>query len=198
MEHCLNCPVYHSSGRTLLDRPPPEGYTKEWTEVFRHAVVEEYQKSTPVFAFRIEAEWLALPMSAVIEITERKSIHTLPHRSNNVLLGITNVRGELHIAVSLSALLGLERLSDVKPMQSINYRQYPRALVFGHEGEDFVTPVDEVFGVVQYNAKQLAPNPVTLTKTLAAFTRGIFEYKERPMGLLDEELLVLSLQKNYL
>lgn len=44
---------------------------------------EEYQKSTHVFAFRIESEWLALPMSAVIEITERNHTYDAPQKQSS-------------------------------------------------------------------------------------------------------------------
>jgi len=32
--HCRNCPVYSAAGAMLLDREPPAGYRKRWTEHF--------------------------------------------------------------------------------------------------------------------------------------------------------------------
>ena len=58
--------------------------------------------------FRLGREWLALPTHVCQEMAEMRPIHTLPHRSGPVLLGLVNIRGSIRLCVSLRELLGLE------------------------------------------------------------------------------------------
>ncbi len=132
--HCRNCAVYSQGGRQLLDRQPPSGYQQEWTRLLaettetteiretnkgaiavhgttknqgtKEAIKE--QKALSVVIFRLQKEWLALKASIFKEVTEPSVIRTLPHRSNEVFLGLVSIRGELQLCISLHHLLGLE------------------------------------------------------------------------------------------
>ncbi|MGA2052688.1 MAG: chemotaxis protein CheW [Opitutales bacterium] len=193
--HCCNCPVYSASGRSLLERPPPENYAREWEASLR--VTEERQgRASSVLLFRLGPEWLALPASVVGYVTEKRSVHRLPQRSSRVLSGIVNIQGELHLAFNLHALLELP--DEVPEGIALSRRVYPRVLLCRREQQAFAFPVDEVFGIAPLETGQLQAAPATASKALATYTRGLFAFRDRAVGLIDEDLLFHSLTRQHL
>lgn len=190
--HCRNCPVYSAAGAQLLNRPLPPGYRHEWT---RHFTIEkkalEPAKTSGVI-FRLRAEWLALPTQAFQEVAERRPIHSLPHRRRGLVLGLANVRGELLVCVSLGGLLALDPASLVPTPRSA----YHRLLVVNWEGNRLAFPVDDVHGPHRFHLQELKAPPATLAKSRPAFTRGVFYWQERAVGLLDAELLFTTLNRS--
>src|SRR4051794_25736525 len=73
--HCHNCPVFASAGRRFLDAPSPEGYLEEWTQRLAAPVEEQGQARWSVLSFRIGEEWLALPVSVLVEVTPPRTVH---------------------------------------------------------------------------------------------------------------------------
>lgn len=106
--HCRNCPVFTAAGQRLFEREPPPGHLTEWTKRLAEpeAVVE--QGTVSVLVFRIGEEWLAADIALLVEIGELRPIHTIPHRTNEILIGLVNIRGELELCVSLGGLLGIK------------------------------------------------------------------------------------------
>ncbi len=117
--HCRNCPVFASAARTLFDRPAPEHYLAEWTqwlagspvtvslEAGASAALSDRDRVS-VLIFRLGREWMAFPTQAIAEVTVPRPIHRIPHRSNAILIGLVNLRGQLQLCISLHGLLGLE------------------------------------------------------------------------------------------
>jgi len=193
--HCCNCPVYAASGRSLLERPAPENYAREWEASLR-GVEEQRGRSSPVLLFRLGPEWLALPATTVGYVTNKRPIHRLPQRSSRVLSGIVNIQGELHLAFNLHALLELP--DEVPEGIALSRRVYPRILLCRRDQQAFAFSVDEVFGITPLEAAKILAVPATVSKALATYTRGLFTFSGRPVGLLDEELLFHSLTRQHL
>ena len=134
--HCRNCPVYSDAGRSLLEQELPAGYLEEWTNLLRssqgvtNAVTAAGTISVGIF--RLNGEWLALPAALFKEVTQISVTHTLPHRSNNILIGLVNIRGEIQLCISLKALLGLEATDANR--QNISPVVYERMVVVEREG----------------------------------------------------------------
>lgn len=179
----------------LLDRLSPEGYQREWLERIREKPGEDVKDTTPALVFRVAGEWLAVSVSAVAEVTSDASVHRVPHRTNNILRGIVNVRGELQLAISLRALLGLESGTAVQMSAG---RVYPRMLMLLRDGQRFVSRVDEVVGVIHFESDAMEQVPVTVSKALATYTKGLFSWRERKIAMIDDELLFHSILKKYL
>ena len=186
--HCRNCPVYSSAGVQLLDRPLPAEYRREFTEHF----ALEKRKSTAgkisTVLFRIDNEWLALPTQAFQEVAEHRAIHSLPHRRQTVVLGLVNIRGELLICVSLARVLGATH--NALPA----YQQ--RLLVVGWEGHRLVFPVNEVHGIHRFQPDELRQPPATVARSSLTYTRGIFLWRGRSIGLLDTDGLFSAINRN--
>ena len=68
-----------------------------------------------VLIFRLGVEWLAFRTQTIAEVTTPRPVHRVPHRSNEVLLGLVNLQGQVQLCVSLHGLLGV-----VAPVDSLH------------------------------------------------------------------------------
>ncbi|PCE33512.1 chemotaxis protein CheW [Burkholderia ubonensis] len=194
---CLNCPVFAQAAATLLDQPLSDA---DFAEAARtagaappDAPADDANAMQSALAFRIADEWLGLPVPALRQIDGPRPIHPLPHRRNGVVLGLVNVRGTLTIAVSLGALLGLER--DAAGRHASRHA-HARLLVVEHRGDTVALPVDEVEGVLRFAASALMPAPTTLAPAAATHTRGLLAWRDTTLGLLDADRVFDSLARS--
>jgi len=190
--HCRNCPVYAAAGARLLDRPLPEGYRRDWTEHFSREKKRVTTGWTSVVIFRIGAEWLALPTRTFQEVAERRTIHSLPHRQNGVVLGLINVRGELLICVSLGRMLGIKDTQE----QEAPRAAHQRLVVAEWQGSVITFPVDEIQGIHRYQPDELKPAPATVAQADSNFTSGLLALREKLVGCLDADLLFSTLNRS--
>ena len=202
--HCQNCPVFSAAGRRFLDAPSPEGYLEEWTERLVPAIELPSSDLQSVVILRLGDEWLALSVGVLVEITTPRPVHRVPHRGG-LLSGIVNIRGELHLCVRLGELLGLESRAGMHPHrrggdrpaetgtqadpEEARRRGAGRFIVARRGAESWVFPVDQVDQVRRFPLNELQPAPATLARSLGRLTRGVFSWKDRQIGLLDEDRL---------
>ncbi|MGU7772032.1 chemotaxis protein CheW [Burkholderia sp. MR1-5-21] len=205
---CLNCPVFAHAAAKLLDRPltdadlaetaraasqPDRAAARLTAPTASAASADDAQALQSALAFRVADEWLGLPAAALRQIDGPRPIHSLPHRRNGAVLGLVNVRGTLTIAASLGVLLNLER--DAAGRHA-SRNAYARMLVVEHRGDAVALPVDEVEGVLRFAASALLPVPTTLTHAAAMHTRGLLEWRDTTIGLLDTDRLFDSLARS--
>ncbi len=182
--HCRYCATFSQQGRVLLNREAPENYLDEWVSLLaqeRKAVSHDLKA---IQVFRLMSEWLALPAHCWVEVVGLRPVRPLPHRSNQVLLGIVSVRGEIHLCVSLSNLLGIEK--DEGTEENESRRVSPRFCVVRRDNVNWVFPVDEVHGLVSYSDEDVQAIPSTLAKSFQKFSLGMLDIAGRKCGLLDE------------
>lgn len=197
--HCRNCPVYSAAGRNLLERAAPTDYLNEWTNLLagEEANTRFTSKDTiSVVIFRLRGEWLALPTSLFKEVTEPCIIHTLPHRSNHILMGIVNIRGEIQMCISLEGLLGIDTADDSK--RNLNQVAHKRMAVVEKEGNLWVFSIDELFGVHRVHSDQFRNVPATISKVKDTFTKAIVNWQGKGVSYLDDELLFYTLNRKVL
>ena len=187
--HCHHCPVFSAAGVRLLNRPLTPAYRTERTREF--SIQKEIREPTTTSAvlFRIVGEWLALPTAVFQEVTEKRAIHSLPHRSTGAILGLANIRGELLICVSLGHLLGRENLPALEECR----RSYQRLLVVSWEGTRLAFPVDEVYGPQRFESQSLRLLPAALAGPNPGHTQHVLSWENRAVGLLDPELVFSAL-----
>jgi chemotaxis-related protein WspD len=190
--HCRNCPVYSAAGARLLDREPPRDYKRYWTEYYSRERKRPAPGRMSAVIFRLGAEWLALSTRAFQEVTERRKVHSLPHRRNGIVLGVTNVRGELLVCISLARLLGLEHTSrfaaSVEPCKRLVVAEWQGSLV--------TFPVNEVHGVHRFQAQDLQEVPATVARANPALTRAMLTWNNLKVGCLDEESLFSTINRS--
>ncbi len=180
--HCCNCHVFTEAARGLLEQPIMDEYRGEWTA--RLAAEAEIQKRSThsVLIFSLQSEYLALPTAIFSEVTEVRGIHRVPGALNKFLLGLVNIRGELHLCISLSMLLGIEGAeSAVRPAAGSR-----RMLLMQRAGVAWVFPVDEVHDVYRYNDESLSTLPATVERSPLRFSQGLLEWRGKTVGRLDE------------
>jgi chemotaxis-related protein WspD len=183
--HCHHCPVFAAAGRRFLDAPSPPGYLEEWTARLLAPIEETATDLQSVLIFRLGEEWLALRVQVLIEVTNARTIHRIPHRAG-LLAGLVNIRGELHLCIHLDRLLGMKP-TTAKDSGTANGQ--PRWVVAERDSNCWVFPVDEVDQVYRFPAGELTGVPATVARAGGHLTRGVFTWKERAVGYLDDERL---------
>ena len=186
---CLNCPVFETAAAKLLERPIPlVDLSQHDARIPERRVQHNAQGASESFlVFRIGDEWLALPTPIFKRIVQTRPIHTLPHRQHRAVLGVVNVQGELLVCLSLAHLLGFEAGTAARDDRVRH--DLPRLLVVSRAEERSVFPVDQVDGVHRFASSTFCAPPATLSKTAAAHTRALVQWRGTSVGLLDADAL---------
>jgi chemotaxis-related protein WspD len=124
-----------------------------------------------------------------------RPIHSLPHRRDGVVLGVTNVRGGLLVCISLAVILGSTARPEAAGAPSGRRAAVPRLLVARATAGAVVFPVDEVQGMERFRTQDLKDVPATLAQAQAAYTRALVPLGDRMVGLLDEQLLFYTVER---
>ena len=161
----------------------PDNYIDINTEAYRQSKSNEAQNLTSCVIFRKDNEWLALSSAILNEISERKSIHSLPHFSSKLIAGLVNIRGELEICIALENALSL------KHHEVQSERISARMIVIVLDSGKYVIEADEVHGIFKVPADSIKQPPVTLSQDENNLISGVFDYDDRHIGLLDSKRL---------
>jgi chemotaxis-related protein WspD len=185
--HCRSCPVYAAAAARQLDVEPPADYLTHWTQQVAQANALSQQSTLSALIFRVGEEWLALPTRVLNEIASLRTVHSIPQRRDGVVTGLTNIRGELLVCVSLQRIVGAE----ARATNGIERHEATtaRLLVLQQDDRRIVCPVDQVHGVERYGLHELTAAPATVGKAATSYTRALLVWKDRSVGLLDEARL---------
>ncbi len=194
--HCANCDVFSAAGRQLLEREAPRGYLEDWREIISETKEELVVGTQSAILFRLGDEWLALATHLLDEVVPMRTIHRVPHRKSPVLKGLTNVRGELQLCVSVGRLLNVTRgeISGTNVVKGI----YERMMVVSQNGQRYVFPVSEVRGVHRYRREDISDAPATSINCSVHYLKGIIEWEGKHVGLIDHDLLFPALTRGIL
>jgi chemotaxis-related protein WspD len=191
--HCRNCAVYSAAAVELLDLElSSDDRAQGAAEIAREIDRVELDTRSAV-VFRVGGEWFALATLLLEEIESLRPVHSIPHRRDGALLGVVNIRGALHPCVSLHKILGLD---PADALQERMLRVSGRLLVLQHLDQRAVCPVDEVFGIARFHPRNLSSVPATVAKATATYTRSIFDWQDKAVGLIEEELLFHTINRN--
>jgi len=193
MGHCRNCPRYSEAASRLLDRTPPEGHMEAAAELLAASVEPEDRGTLAVIVFRLAGEWLALPAGLFAGVSPLRPVCPIPHRTNNVLLGLVNVRGSLELCVSMAALVGVDVAADAAESPDTAGRHL---LVIGRDDNRWAFAADEVCGIHRVAPRELLDVPTTAAKSVAATVKAVFAWLETHAGLLDDERLLENLRRS--
>lgn len=187
--HCRNCSVYSAAATRLLDR---YALAQEHRVSMHGEELASDVQIRSIVVFRLGEEWLGLPTRCLVEVSPVQTIHSLPHQRSRALLGVANVRGALVACLSLVELLGLD--TTVAPVSAA--RIMPRMLIVSADGGPVVVPVDEVDGIHAIEARLLDAASAPAQNTNARFTRGVMQWKNRSLRLLNEEQLLSAVNRS--
>lgn len=175
--------------RNLLDRPLPPGYREEWARHLARSDAETGQAGElrSIVLFRLGAEWLGLPSALCGEVTEPCRIQSLPHRRDETVLGLANVRGELLVCISLARLLGIDVGDDGGSGGQLAV--FRRLMVIGKEDRRVAFEADEVHGVHAFHESECGAVPATIARSVPHATKAVLPWQSRSVGCLDEAVL---------
>lgn len=189
---------YGNFANRLLDRLPQEEYLASWGEFLQQEkkVVVESSKGS-ILLFRLGTEWLGLAISVLEEVLESRPVHTVPNRPNHIFLGVVNVRGQLKLCVALHRLLEITSGWETAVPGEVErgYRRFHRMLAIKQGSTVWVFPVDEVYGALSYEGGHLLNLPTTVSKSTANYLKGLWQWNERSIAIIDEELLFAGLRR---
>lgn len=167
---------------------------EEWVRAIAEPeVIEEAKHSLSVVVFRLGGEWLAFPTIYCKEITHRRCVHSIPHRTNNFLQGIVNLNGELQLHVALHELLQIPTSISFQTSRIPYQRNRMMAIV--KEGELWTFSVDEVDGIYRWDLLKLESISEDVQKSRVGYIKGKMKMENKTIGLLDEELVFASLKR---
>ena len=192
--HCHNCPVYSAGAMQVLDGEAPDDDIARRTSHFARPEHLKEPDTQSIVIFRVGSEWLALPAACVTGGANLRPIHGLPHRPSGVVLGLASVRGELLICVSIGHMLGLEPSAGVD--QKVHRMAHRRLLVIRHEQVRAVCPVDDVHGIHRFHPRELKEVPATVARGTSTYSKALLSWRDRSVGLLDDELLFHSVKRS--
>lgn len=194
--HCRNCDVYTKAGRKALEKSPSAQYSARRTKRYAQPPPAESNKSCSVVIFRLGEEWFCLPTQYFQSIENRSAIHSIPRYSNELLLGMVNIKGTLQLCFSIEGLLQVKP-ENSHPLGGISV--YKRLLVLRYNQQYYTFPVDEVGGIDRIDDNSLENPPSTLSQRQAEFVKGIVRYAEkedkRRVALLNAVQLFQSLEE---
>lgn len=193
-DHCRNCPVFSSAGRSLLDRPTSIESLRENSLSIEMAPPRGRARVQSFVLFRLGYERLAMPTAAFEQIYEPQSIHRVPHCKSRILLGLVNLGGDLHLCVSLSKLFGLQQGEEAGFQQGRTV--YPRLAVIGDGEGRWAFPTDEIYGVHRCNLERIKPPPATVSKSTAPYISGVLDWYGDRAGVIDEQRLFNDLKRS--
>jgi chemotaxis-related protein WspD len=191
--HCRNCPVFSTSSQQLLQREAPPDYIDDLTRQLAEPDQATLEETRSFLVFRVGDEWLALDVHCVVEVVEPRRIHRVPHRTDRRLQGVANVRGELHLCISLHELLGIE--SDTATEPALPAASNPRLVVAQLSQHRWAFSVDEVDGIHRVTRSDLENLPHTVEKSGKYFSESLFPLKGVSVAVLSEMRLIPALER---
>lgn len=168
--HCRNCDVFAQAAREVFERrlqdfSPVAAFAVD-------AVPDRAKGDAACLPFRVGNLWLGLPTNSVVAIADRAPLHSIPHRQDDVVLGLVPVNGEIVIAIALPALLAQGQSA---PPEHVARGGYARRVVVAARGRRVAFDVDEVRGVQRFFRVQLADPSRYCDPALASLVEGMIE-----------------------
>lgn len=141
---------------------------------------EELTKLISIVVVGINGGYFGLDLEIVREFTKIDRVTTIPCCPNQIV-GNMNLRGEILTLVDIRQPLNL-------PFNS--FKQMTKAVVI--EVDDIVAGivVEEVFDVVDFRPEELKSVPVAIETNTAAYSKGIANYLNRSLNMIDLPKLI--------
>ncbi len=129
----------------------------------------------PVAIVSINGDYFGLDLDIVREFTKIERVTTIPCCPDHII-GNTNLKGEILTLVDIRQPLNLA-ITD--------HNQPTKAVVI--EVDEIVAGivVDEVFDVVDFRPEEVKSVPVAINTNIAAYLKGMADYQNQPLNLLD-------------
>ena len=186
--HCQNCDVYKQAGRSRLSQQADSDYLQEWSDNLAQKPAEEDLDEQSAIVFRLGDEIYALSTGVLNDVAHPRQPHRIPHRSNHVLSGLVNIRGELVLCISLTGLLGLRRQQETEI-------ETGRMIVAQFDELTIAFLVDQVDGIRRYASHAVQEPPATLARQNGNYIQGLLDSPDGQIGLLNHQLIQTTMNR---
>lgn len=164
----------------LLSRPLTEAELDRATAALAAPIAGRGGAATSVLVIRAGGELLALPSTETAKVVRTGRVHRVPHRSNDVFLGITNHDGEILLCASLEHALGLAPPDGA---------DRPATVVIGGTRDRWAFRVDAVLGVADVPDSLMREPPMTVSAARNGCVRSLARLPEGEASVLDARAL---------
>lgn len=136
---------------------------------------------TRYVVFLIGEDKYASPLENVAEISRIPPVTPVP-RTDEFVVGVANLRGNIVTILDLKPLLGIPEDED-KPLSGY------KMLILGFEGLTAAIVVDRVEGVVEIGESELEPPLPGVPEAIRPWIPGQFRYGESLIGIIDPAIV---------
>lgn len=148
-----------------------EHFIDEWTELIKNPVKrDEFVKS--VVIFRLSNHYYALQTAVIVEISDLKKFHKIPHLNRPPFLGTVSFQGELWLGIDLAVFFQLSE-HDAGQLKSL-------MIAIQKDQKRWIFPVDGVYGVHLLDQQSM--------------DKG-FVWKDKQVTYLDSTKLFMDLEE---
>ena len=193
--HCRNCTEFQARAKSLLNAKPPPGYLDEWVDILAEGKDKAVNRGVMVFVFRLDDEWLALPASSLKGVSRISAIHSIPGKTDNIFSGLVNLRGRLQLCFSLKSLLGMDSSNSNRNYDSLFGIRF---VEMEQDGFSWVFQVDEIMDIQNYDLDQTMNIPLNVADAGSSYIKSVFQFENRTVGFLDDELIISFLKRRIL
>ena len=137
-----------------------------------------------VLLLRLAGELYGVPSASVREVVRYRAYTPVPG-SPPSLPGILSQRGTVLPVVELRPLLGLAMIPVTRAA---------RLVIVTHQEIDMALLVEAVLDLAALPADTLQPLPAALDPARARFLRGIADYEQQPVALIDLDEMIAGLR----
>ncbi|MDQ6978647.1 MAG: chemotaxis protein CheW [Mariprofundaceae bacterium] len=169
VSHCRNCLVYIRAGRHKLDQVVPADYDMAWVNMWLNDQGDGAQKTLQrLLVFHLgQDDYFALPLAQVVEVLPMREANLIPHTNQHILRGLTHVRGELCLYISLCGALSRP------PIVLTDDMQHKRLICIHIKGHSALFAVTQIHGIAAYQPASLQPLPDSLPVQQRQLCQGI-------------------------
>jgi purine-binding chemotaxis protein CheW len=156
--------------------------------MFESSPVKQHVEEHPdldVLLFQLARETYAIPSSSVREVARYRP-YTLVPGAPPTLPGIISQRGMILPVVELHPLLGFAQVEITRAA---------RLVIVIHHDVGMALLVESVLDLVSLPISTIEPVPTALDPSRARFLRGIAQYADRAVGLLNLDELIAGLRE---
>ncbi|WP_338758550.1 chemotaxis protein CheW [Massilia sp. METH4] len=167
-------------------RAVDDAYLHEWAEHFRAPLATAELADASAVAFRVGAEWLALPTAMLLRVAPHATPHRVPHRTARGMRGVVNVGGQLYPCVALADLLDIDAGGG---SARASRHTFARLLLVQWESRAYALPVADLHGIVRYAGTRVQAPAATINKGVQRYLSGVLAEGDLRIGLLDAAML---------
>lgn len=187
--HCYNCQTYLDFAHSLHNNKLANDFTVP-SRTAKSRSTHETQLS--VLIFRVAGDWLAIPVNALIEVSEARKIHSLPHNQKTAVLGLTAIRGNLLTCINLFPLLHPIKTYR-KQNDATSIADMTRLIVIGNANKRYVLYANEADKTDSLDISRL---PNESNHQWPGFISCYTSIANRKIALLNPDILMRRFENN--